>query len=108
MAVYELVDQLIEDGYSSVWFYRSRLLTDENELPVMFLLMENGKEVARRIYAPGVNEWSQTIWPKAPIFTALPENVSHIDLTDPVMAGWDIDMLDSEYALMDSRPERIK
>ncbi|CAM8681463.1 MULTISPECIES: hypothetical protein [Leclercia] len=108
MTAYELVDMLINDGHSSVWFYRARLLTDEDEVSVMFLLQQNGEEVARRIYAQEVNGWRQTFSPKAPVFPVVPVNAFHVDMTDPATASWDIDMHDSEYAQMDSIQERIK
>ncbi|WNK42628.1 hypothetical protein [Pantoea agglomerans] len=63
MELHELLKELLEDGMTMVWFFRTYGPKDDNGNPSLldFILDESGEEIARRLFW---HEQDRPVWKK--------------------------------------------
>jgi len=81
----ELVDDLIQDGYTQVWIHWADIPTDDEHVCMTerLILDMDGIIIARKINPPLYSGWSRNIGtPLRPAIFPIPDAVMDIDLDD--------------------------
>lgn len=88
-----IVETLSGYGYQKVWLYRTT--NTQGETLLALLDEENGvyEEMASRLDAPDMKEWSMQYSDGGYKSRTLPEGAFEIDLSCPDEAAWHMDLL---------------